>query len=177
MWMGVCECVWMCWCVSVCTLFVEILARIYFRAPSTKPQNSVLIFAQFRANILLKQLLDIYIIYKIQNYNLIINYTLYKNLSTKFNKIDSKNKIDLNGRRQKYLRLDQNFILFWFLKMFYFFIIYTVPPFDYDPTQSSKKVATPYWRQKLVFSNRVKPCTLPCPIAGGGGRYFTKNRF
>ena len=33
----------------------QILARIYFRAPWTKHQNSVLIFAQFRANILLKQ--------------------------------------------------------------------------------------------------------------------------
>ena len=34
---------------------LEIFARIYFRAPSTKHQNSVLIFAQFRANILLTQ--------------------------------------------------------------------------------------------------------------------------
>ena len=33
---------------------IEIFARIYFRAPSTKDQNSVPIFAQFRANILLK---------------------------------------------------------------------------------------------------------------------------
>ena len=37
------------------TLFVKIFARTNFRTPSTKHQNSVLIFAQFRANILLKQ--------------------------------------------------------------------------------------------------------------------------
>ena len=33
---------------------LEIFARIYYRAPSTKIQNSVLIFAQFRANCWLK---------------------------------------------------------------------------------------------------------------------------
>ena len=54
------------------TLFVEIFARtnfcalrlsenkIYFCAPSIKVQNSVLIFAQFRANFWLKQLFCIY---------------------------------------------------------------------------------------------------------------------
>ena len=38
------------------TLFVLIFARIYFRAPFTKIRNSVLIFAQFRANCWLKAL-------------------------------------------------------------------------------------------------------------------------
>ena len=41
------------------TLFVlnlEIFSRVYFRAPSTKLKNSVLVFAQFRANCWLKQL-------------------------------------------------------------------------------------------------------------------------
>ena len=35
---------------------LEIFARIYFRAPFTKIRNSVLIFAQFRANCWLKEL-------------------------------------------------------------------------------------------------------------------------
>ena len=34
---------------------VHVARQIYFRAPSTKYQNLVLVFAQFRANILLKQ--------------------------------------------------------------------------------------------------------------------------
>ena len=40
---------------GIFTFFVEISALIFFRAPSTKVQNSVLIFAQFRANFWLKQ--------------------------------------------------------------------------------------------------------------------------